>query len=370
VLAAALLLGAADAVDAIVQALTGSEPDAVFFPPLVARLLIPLAFVFGLVRARLGQVAVGDLVIELDAIGPETMEQALARTLHDPSLRLGFRLAQADHFVDSLGRPVELPGEGGELTATFIERDGEKLAVLVHDQALLEHPRLVESVVAAARLALDNERLQAQLQNQLAELRASRARLVEAADGERRRLERNLHDGAQQRLIAVGLALNLLRGRIVSHPAAPLLGEAEQELAHALQELRELARGIHPAILTDQGLAAAARTLATRGAIPVTVNANGQRFPPAVETAGYYLIAEALTNISRYAQATRAWITITHGDGLARIEIGDDGIGGADPDRGTGLSGLADRIGALEGRLAIDSPSGRGTTIAAEIPCV
>jgi signal transduction histidine kinase len=369
VLAAALLLGAADAVDAIVQALTGSEPDAVFFPPLVARLLIPLAFVFGLVRARLGQVAVGDLVIELDAIGPETMEQALARTLHDPLLRLGFRLARADHFVDSLGRPVELPDEGGELTATFIERDGEKLAVLVHAQALLEHPRLVESVVAAARLALDNERLQAQLQNQLAELRASRARLVEAADGERRRLERNLHDGAQQRLIAVGLALNLLRGRIVSHPAAPLLGEAEQELAHALQELRELARGIHPAILTDQGLAAAARTLATRGAIPVTVNANGQRFPPAVETAGYYLIAEALTNISRYAQATRAWITITHGDGLARIEICDDGICGADPDRGTGLSGLADRIGALDGRLAIDSPSGRGTTIAAEIPC-
>ncbi len=371
VFAAALLLAAADAADAIVQALTGSQPDIVFFPPLVARLLIPLAFAFGLVRARLGQVAVGDLVIELDSIGAETMEQALARTLHDPTLRLGFRLAQADDFVDSFGRPVELPGDGDNdrQAATFIERDGEKLAVLVHDRALLEHPRLVESVVAAARLALDNEQLQAQLRSQLVELRASRARLVEAADGERRRLERNLHDGAQQRLLAVGLALNLLRGRIANHAAAPLLEEAEAELAHALQELRELARGIHPAILTDQGLAAAARTLAASGAVPVTVNANGQRFPSAVETAGYYLIAEALTNISRYAQATRAWITITREDGLARIEIGDDGIGGADPGRGTGLAGLVDRIGALDGRLAIDSRPGCGTTIAAEIPC-
>jgi signal transduction histidine kinase len=369
VLAAALVFAAADAVDSLVSGLTGSEPGVVFFPPLAARLLIPLAFLFGLARERLGRIAVGDLVLELDAAGPETMQDALARTLHDPSLRLVYRLGETDGYVDALGRPATLPADGGAQTATFVERDGEQLAAIVHDRSLLEHPHLVESVVAAARLALDNERLQAQLRTQLQELRSSRARLVRTADSERRRLERDLHDGAQQRLLALGLALNLLRSRTSDDDAAMLLAEAEQELAHALQELRELARGIHPAILTDQGLAAAARTLAGRSSVPVTVTANGVRFPAAVETAGYYVIAEALTNITRYARATSARITIVGEQGLAKIEVHDDGVGGADPTRGTGLAGLADRIGALDGRIVVESPSGGGTTISAEIPC-
>jgi signal transduction histidine kinase/type IV secretory pathway VirB2 component (pilin) len=369
VFAAALVFAATDAVDLLVSGITGSEPDVVFFPPLVARLVIPLAFLFGLVRARLEQVSVGDLVLELDASGAETMQDALARTLRDPSLRLVYRLPDGDRYVDVLGKTVELPEDGGRQTATFVERGGEQLAAIVHDRALLEHPRLVESVVAAARLALDNERLQAQLRTQLHELRASRARIVRAADSERRRLERDLHDGAQQRLLALGLALNLLRSRSADDGAAALLAEAEQELTHALQELRELARGIHPAILTDQGLAAAARTLAARSPIPVTVSADAPRFPAAVETAGYYLIAEALANITRYAGASSAWITIARDDGLARIEVGDDGVGGADAARGTGLAGLADRIGALDGRVAVESRAGCGTTITAEIPC-
>jgi signal transduction histidine kinase len=332
-------------------------------------LLIPAAFLFGLARERLERIAVGDLVLELDAAGPESMQDALARTLRDPSLRLVYRLADTDGYVDALGRRVELPEDGGPQTATFIERGGEKLAAIVHDRALLEHPRLVESVVAAARLALDNERLQAQLRTQLQELRASRARIVRAADGERRRLERDLHDGAQQRLLALGLALNLLGSRTTDDDARALLAEAEQELSHALQELRELARGIHPAILSDQGLAAAARTLAARSPVPVTVTANGARFPAAVETACYYLIAEALTNITRYSEATRAWITIVGERAVVKIEVGDDGIGGADPTRGSGLAGLSDRVGALDGRLTIDSRPGGGTTVSAEIPC-
>jgi signal transduction histidine kinase len=369
VLAAALVFAGATAVDLLVTGLSGSEPDAVFFPPLIARLFIPLAFVFGLIRARLEQVAVGDLVLELDAADPETMQHALARTLRDPSVRLVYRLPGSDRYVDSLGRDVPLPQEDDRHAVTFIERSGETLAAIVHDRALLEHPRLVDSVAAAARLALDNERLQAQLRTQLEELRASRARLVHAADSERRRLERDLHDGAQQRLLALGLALNLLRSRTADGSAAELLDEAEEELAHALRELREFARGIHPAILTDQGLAAAARSLAARGSVPATVSADVRRFPPAVETAAYYLIAEALTNVSRYAHATRAWITIADKEGLARIEIGDDGVGGADPSRGSGLAGLADRIGALDGRMRVHSPPGEGTTIIAEIPC-
>jgi signal transduction histidine kinase len=369
VLAAALAFAATELADQLVQGIGGSEPDAVFFPPLVARLVIPLAFLFGLVRARLEQVGVGDLVLELDTADPETIQQALARTLHDPSLRLVYRLPDTDGYVDALGHAVALPEDGAPQAATLIERGGETLAAIVHDRALLERAQLVESVVAATRLALDNERLQAQLRTQLQELRASRARIVRAADSERRRLERDLHDGAQQRLLALGLALNLLRSRVADNGAATLLAEAEQELAQALQELRELARGIHPAILTDQGLAAAARTLAARSPVPVTVTEDRERFPAGVETAGYYLIAEALTNIARYAQATRAWITITSEHGLARIEVRDDGIGGAEPGRGTGLAGLVDRVGALDGRLTIDSPPDAGTTITAEIPC-
>jgi PAS domain S-box-containing protein len=202
------------------------------------------------------------------------------------------------------------------------------------------------------------------------QLAASRARIVEAGDAERRRLERNLHDGAQQRLVSLSLMLRLAGRQVKDDPeASAFLQRAGDELAQALQELRELARGIHPAILTDQGLAAAARTLAARSPVPVTVTEDRERFPAGVETAGYYLIAEALTNIARYAQATRAWITITSEHGLARIEVRDDGIGGAEPGRGTGLAGLVDRVGALDGRLTIDSPPDAGTTITAEIPC-
>lgn len=369
VLGAALIFATTELADQLVSGLAGSEPSVVFFPPLVARLVIPLAFLFGLARARLEQFAVGDLVLELDAAGPETMQDALARTMRDPSLRLVYRLPESDGYVDSLGQPVALPEDGGRQIATFIERNGEKLAAIIHDRALLENPHLVGSAVAAARLALDNERLQAQLRTQLQELRASRARLVRAADSERRRLERDLHDGAQQRLLAIGLALNLMRSRIADEGAATLLAEAEEELANALRELRELARGIHPAIVTDRGLAAAANALASRSPVPVTVTADGRRFPPAVETAGYYLIAEALTNIIRYAHATRVWITIAGEQGTARIDVGDDGIGGADPKRGTGLAGLVDRVGALDGRIAIDSRPGGGTIISAEIPC-
>jgi len=369
VLLAALIFAAATVADQVMQTVTGSEPNAVLFPQLVARLLIPVAFLFGLARSRLEQVGVGDLVLELDTAGPESIQQALARTLHDPTLELAYRLPDGGGYIDSAGRDVSLPDGDDRRAVTLLERDGETLAAIVHDRALLENPHLVDSVAAAARLALDNERLQAQLRTQLQELRASRARLVRAADSERRRLERDLHDGAQQRLLALGLALDLLRNRASDEDAPALLDEAEQELTQALKELRELARGLHPAILTDQGLAAAARALATRTPVPVTVNANGQRFPAPIETAGYYLIAEALTNISRYSHANEAWITIDGVDGVAHIEIGDDGVGGADPTRGTGLAGLSDRVGALDGCLHIQSERGKGTTITAEIPC-
>jgi signal transduction histidine kinase len=369
VLLAALFFATVEALDQIVQAAVGSEPGIVFFPPLVARLLIPLAFLFGLARARLDRLAVGDLVLELDASGVGTMQASLARALRDPGLRVGYRLEARDEFVDSDGAPLVLPIDGSGHAATYVRRGEAQLAVIVHEQALLEQPALIDTVSAAVGLALDNERLHAQLRNQLQELRASRARLVRAADSERRRLERDLHDGAQQRLLALGLALDMLGTRVQDDEAAQLLADAGEELATALRELRELARGIHPAILADQGLAAAARTIANRSPVPVEVVANGTRFPPAVETAAYYVIAEALANVTRYAHANRAWIEISESDGNALIEVRDNGVGGADPGRGTGLAGLADRVGALDGRLVVFSAPGAGTTVRAEIPC-
>ena len=242
--------------------------------------------------------------------------------------------------------------------------------MLVHDRDLLDQPRLLESVGAAARLALENERLQAQLRAQLGELRDSRARIVKAGDRERRRLERDLHDGAQQRLLALGMGLHLLGGH-VDPSGKELLAESEVELQEALRELRELAQGIHPAALTDNGLADAVRTLAQRAPVPVTTDVDETmgRLPGHVETAAYFVVAETLANIAKYAEASEAWVTVGRENGNARVEIRDDGKGGAMPDKGTGLRGLADRVGALDGDLTIDSPRGGGTRIIAEIPC-
>jgi len=203
-------------------------------------------------------------------------------------------------------------------------------------------------------------------------LAASRVRIVEAGDTERRRLERNLHDGAQQRLVSLALRLRMMKASLRRDPesAEALLAEAESELDHALEELRELARGIHPAVLTDRGLEAAIRALAGRAPIPVELTRLPEdRLPDSVEAAIYYLVAEAITNVAKYAQATRASVAVERSNGFATVVVHDDGIGGAKPVPGSGLVGLADRVEALGGRLHIESPPGRGTQLTAEIPC-
>jgi PAS domain S-box-containing protein len=202
------------------------------------------------------------------------------------------------------------------------------------------------------------------------EIRASRARIVEAGDEARRRLERNLHDGAQQRLVALALSLRLAQSKVDSDPAGAreVLEDAREELTAALDDLRELARGIHPAVLTDRGLGAAIEALATRSPVPVDVETTDERLPRAVEAAAYYVIAESLANVSKYAEASEVTVRVRHENGCARIEVADDGVGGADPAVGSGLRGLADRLAALEGTLAVDSPPGGGTRVSAEIP--
>jgi signal transduction histidine kinase len=214
--------------------------------------------------------------------------------------------------------------------------------------------------------------LNAELRARLDELRTSRARLVEAGDTERRRLERDLHDGAQARLVGVALLLGHARRRTQSHPeeVPALLDRAIGELKTSLAELRELARGIHPAVLTERGLEPALHALASRAPLPVTLAADeGERLPEPVEIAAYFVVSEALTNVAKYAHATGATVAVRRVNGLVSVEVADDGVGGADVARGSGLRGLADRVAALDGTLLVDSPAGRGTRLQVEIPC-
>jgi PAS domain S-box-containing protein len=203
------------------------------------------------------------------------------------------------------------------------------------------------------------------------ELRKSRVRLVQAGDEARRKLERNLHDGAQQRLVSLSLALRLAQARLKDDPeeADRLLTGAAEELGHALEELRELARGIHPAVLSERGLAAALEALAGRAQLPVEVKVPSERLPPSVEAAAYYVISESLTNVTKYAEASAVEVCVTRRNGRAIVEVADDGVGGADPTRGSGLRGLVDRVEALDGVLHVESAPGVGTRIRAEIPC-
>jgi signal transduction histidine kinase len=241
----------------------------------------------------------------------------------------------------------------------------------LHDVTLREEPELLRSVAAAAGLAMENERLQAQLRARVEDLRASRARIVEAGTQERRRLERNLHDGAQQRLVALSLTLRLAQAKLRQDPdkADELINGAQEELTLALGELRELARGIHPAILSDRGLGAALEALAGRAPIAVELaELPSKKLPEAIEAAAYFVVAEALTNVVKYAHASQATVSVSQVNGHAVVEVADDGIGGADPGRGSGLRGLADRVSALDGNMLLDSPAGSGTRLRAEIP--
>jgi signal transduction histidine kinase len=252
-----------------------------------------------------------------------------------------------------------------------LERSGRPIAALVHDPALGERQELLDAVSTAAGLALENERLQAELRAQLDELTDSRARIVEAGDRARQRLERNLHDGAQQRFVALSMALGLMESKLPGDPEAAreLLVAARTELTEGLEELREIARGLHPAVLTERGLEAALDALTARSPVPVALaGVPTERLPENVEATAYFVVAEALTNVARYSGASRASVEMRRANGMLVLEVSDDGVGGADPAAGSGLRGLADRVAAVEGRLTVSSPQGAGTTIRVEIP--
>jgi signal transduction histidine kinase len=334
---------------------------------------MPFAFLAVLLRLRLARASVAELVVELDETrATGALRDALARALGDPSLAVAYWLPNEQRYVDLDGRPVQLPGAGDPLTTTVVERDGLRIAALIHDSALREDPELLRAVSAAAALALDNERLQAELRAHLDELKASRARIVEAADLERGRIQRNLHDGTQQRLTSIAMAMALAESKLSSDPGAAMasLRQAKGVLAAAQAELRDLSQGIHPGLLTERGLGPALQDLAYTAPLPVSVVAdlNG-RMPDQVEAAAYYVVAEGLANVAKHAHASTAEVTLVRQGGRLIVGVHDDGVGGADPNRGTGIRGLTDRVQALGGRLRFESSAGQGTEIRVTIPC-
>jgi signal transduction histidine kinase len=349
---------------------TGTRAEWHVWITIASLALVPAAFLVGLLRSRLARGGLADLFRTMRTLrGPE-LQVALARTMGDPDLVVA-RRDRGGGYVDADGAPVELPRAPGERRIVPVERDGHPFAALVYDASLDDDPELVEAVSAAAAIALEHEQLHAESEARLAELRASRERIVAAGDTERRRLERNLHDGAQQRLVALSMQLRFLHGRIRADPATAeeLATTASAELAESLQELRELARGIHPAVL-DHGLEAALESLAGRSPVPTSLRYDATaRLPPTVELASYFVVSEALTNVAKYARARAASVSVAEAAGRLVVEVADDGIGGAVAAGGTGLRGLADRVEALDGRLSVVSPPGAGTTVAADLPC-
>jgi PAS domain S-box-containing protein len=469
-----------------ISAGAGDALSPVFFLLFAA---VPIAFLAGLLRSRLARGSAAGLLVAVGRGMP--LRDAIADALGDPSLDLAYSVDDGRRFVDREGRRVALPRPGSGRTATMVKHDGRRVAAIVHDDSLRDEPELVESVTATVELALDNERLEAELRaqydylstifdtapsllvtvdlegrirnlnsatveasglsgeaevhgrffwdvfidpsereamiarfnaaaprfpqseyenvftnargerrviywrsapvvddtgnvvrivagglditdrkDQEEELRASRTRLVAAGDEERRRLERNLHDGAQQRLVSLSVALRLARSRLESdaNGAGVLLDQAADELSLALEELRELARGIHPAVLTDRGLGAALQSLADRTPIPVALHTTDRPLPEPVAAAAYYVVSEAIANVVKHARATSIEVQLSAPDGFVVVEVADDGVGGADPSAGSGLRGLADRVAVLDGSLRVESSASGGTRVVAEIP--
>ena len=331
----------------------------------------PAAYAIGIVRAHSARRAVGAALVSLEpGPPPGRLRDALAAALGDPALQLAFRVPGQNHYLDTYEQavdPARLPA-GRMLTA--LDPAGD--AVLIHHEELRHEPDLVKVTVTAAGLALEHARLQAEVEAQLEQVRASRARIVQAGDAARRRLERDLHDGAQQRLVTLSLALGMARSRAAGADPelVALIESAGKEAQEALIELRELARGIHPAVLTETGLAGGIQALVERSPVVTTITAvPAGRLPAAIEATAYFVVSEALANVAKHALAGSAQVTVRQLPGRLLVEVTDDGAGGARPEDGSGLRGLADRVASVGGVLLIDSRPVWGTRLEADIPC-
>jgi signal transduction histidine kinase len=330
--------------------------------------ILAIGLLLGLARAPWERAEVTDLVVELGSRRSGRLRDALARALGDPSLEIGYWLAEPGGYVDSDGRELSVPELGSERATTAVQRDGQPLAVLVHDPAVLGDQGLVEAVASAARLAAANVRLRADVQARVSELSDSRRRLIAAGDEERLRLERRLRDGARRRLSQLGATLTEARQAATGTKTRERIGKAEDQLRRTQEELRRLARGIHPRELSERGLEAALAAMVAEFPAPVELSVSTGRLPAATESCAYFVCSEALANVAKYASASRVGISVSEQSASVTVRVEDDGVGGADPDRGTGLRGLVDRLDALGGTLAVLSPRGGGTQLIATIP--
>jgi signal transduction histidine kinase len=307
--------------------------------------------------------------LDNDSAENETVRDILRRLLADSTLDLVYPRVGTGGWIDGLGVGTTSIAVAGRAFTT-IDRSGQPVVGLIHDRALLDYPERLGKAIDTVTLALDNERLKAQLQSQMAEVGAAHARSVEAADRERRRIERNLHDGAQQRMVGLALTLRMASRRLEGNPeVGELLADAASELDEAIRDLRALARGIHPAIVEDAGLVGAFESLAEGAGVPVELVVDlPQRLPQPVEVAAYYFVAETLTNVRKHAAASLATVRAFVDVGVLHLTVSDDGSGGAAPQSGSGLEGLADRLIAFGGALDIKSATGQGTLVSAAIP--
>jgi signal transduction histidine kinase len=364
-LPAALLAGAVIARAVVLQRAPVEDPSqpafqSIFIVECAAVLLLAAGLVWATVRVRLQRRAVAQITANLgQAPPPGSLEAALGQAVDDPELRIAYWLPDSQRYVDAAGQPVAEPAIRPGRILTTLVREGRKTAIVSHSAAV---PDLERAIGAAVRLALDNERLQAEMLAHLDQLRASRVRIVETGDAERRQLERDLHDGAQQRLLALSYDLRLARAQTQADddaPTASLLTEATGEAQAALSELRALAHGIYPVILAEAGLAPAVATLAETAALPVeTLDLVEGRFAPAVETAAYLLVAEGVDDAA-HRDATHVTVDIVQNGEWLMVTIEDDGS-----NRTSELVQLADRVGALDGRLVVEPTRQR-----AELPC-
>ena len=312
--------------------------------------------------------AMADLVVELGEARAGTVRSELARALGDPSLEVGYLDDGSGHFVDAQGEPLRLPETGDQRSMTQIDSDGQPIAVLIHDPELLGDPGLREAVKSAAQLAASNARLHQAVQSRLTELKASRRRILQARDHERRLLDRRLRTGAEQSLDRLSDDLAQARSHSTSRSTTERIEQAQTQLKHARDEIEVLARGLHPRSLSREGLSAALASLTEGFTTPVSIAVASPPLSRQVEAACYFLCSEALANVAKHAAATRVSITIATMGMTLMVRVEDDGVGGADPSRGTGLVGLGDRLDSLGGTLSVVSDPGHGTVLAAEIP--
>ena len=331
----------------------------------------PLVFLIGLIDEKLGRASIADLMVgSAVTLGPAELQDGVRRSLRDPSARVIYWIPDFDSYADVEGKSVDLD-DLADASLTPVGDGEHPMALLIHHPALDYETTLLDSVAAATSMFIHKAQLEVELRARVDELRGSRMRILDAEQRERRRLERDLHDGTQQRLLALSLSLGEIESQVGDdEDLRARVDEARSEVAASLKELRNLAHGIHPAALIDHGLAVALESLATRAPIPVevtTVSLEG--ITRAAELAAFYLVSEALANVAKHSQASTATIDVEiDGDTLV-VEVNDDGVGGAYARDGSGLRGLADRVEAVGGRLMVWSPPGGGTRLRAEIPC-